>query len=89
MLPGLLAKMDAARDENGEFSAGWVLKNMILIEAVQGHREEVLEVIIDQDAGVYPMVGPGLAYDQMITGDFIPNRHEPDEDESPDGSSMF
>ena len=33
-----------------------------------------LEVIIDRDAGVYPMVGPGLAYDQMITGDFIPTR---------------
>jgi acetolactate synthase-1/2/3 large subunit len=33
-----------------------------------------LEVIIDPDAGVYPMVGPGLSYDQMITGDFIPNR---------------
>ena len=30
-----------------------------------------LEVIIDPDAGVYPMVGPGLGYDAMITGDFI------------------
>ena len=28
-----------------------------------------LEVIIDPDAGVYPMVGPGLSYDKMITGD--------------------
>jgi acetolactate synthase-1/2/3 large subunit len=33
-----------------------------------------LEVIIDADAGVYPMVGPGLGYDAMITGDFIPAR---------------
>ena len=33
-----------------------------------------LEVIIDRDANVYPMVGPGLSYDQMVTGDFIPNR---------------
>jgi acetolactate synthase-1/2/3 large subunit len=33
-----------------------------------------LEVIIDPDAGVYPMVGPGLSYDAMITGDFIPAR---------------
>ena len=47
-----------------------------------------LEVIIDPDAGVYPMVGPGLAYDQMITGDFIPNRVSVTEDEI-DGSSMF
>jgi acetolactate synthase-1/2/3 large subunit len=47
-----------------------------------------LEVIIDPDAGVYPMVGPGLSYDQMVTGDFIPNRRETREDEI-DGSSMF
>ena len=33
-----------------------------------------LEVIIDPDAGVYPMVGPGMAYTEMITGDFIPSR---------------
>ena len=47
-----------------------------------------LEVIIDPDAGVFPMVGPGLAYDQMITGDWIPNRVETREDDI-DGSSMF
>jgi acetolactate synthase I/II/III large subunit len=34
-----------------------------------------LEVMIDQDAGVYPMVGPGASYAQMITGDFIASRH--------------
>ena len=34
-----------------------------------------LEVLIDPDAGVYPMVGPGQGYDAMITGDFIPSRH--------------
>jgi acetolactate synthase-1/2/3 large subunit len=47
-----------------------------------------LEVIIDPDAGVFPMVGPGLAYDQMITGDWIPNRVDTREDDI-DGSSMF
>ena len=47
-----------------------------------------LEVIIDPDAGVYPMVGPGLSYDQMITGDFIPNRSQVTEEDI-DGSSMF
>lgn len=36
-----------------------------------------LEVIIDPDAGVYPMVGPGATYAQMITGDFIASRHPP------------
>ena len=33
-----------------------------------------LEVIIDPDAGVYPMVGPGQSYEQMITGEHIPGR---------------
>ncbi len=47
-----------------------------------------LEVIIDPDAGVYPMVGPGLSYDQMITGDFIPARVKTTEEDI-DGSSMF
>ncbi|MEM9171401.1 MAG: biosynthetic-type acetolactate synthase large subunit [Pseudomonadota bacterium] len=36
-----------------------------------------LEVIIDPDASVYPMVGPGQSYAQMITGEFIASR-EPD-----------
>src|SRR5450755_3656944 len=47
-----------------------------------------LEVIIDRDAGVYPMVGPGLGYDAMITGDFIPSR-EKSEERTVDPSSMF
>jgi acetolactate synthase-1/2/3 large subunit len=33
-----------------------------------------LEVLIDPDAGVYPMVGPGQAYEDMITGDWIASR---------------
>jgi acetolactate synthase-1/2/3 large subunit len=47
-----------------------------------------LEVIIDPDAGVYPMVGPGMSYDQMITGDWIPSREPPPEKEV-DQSEMF
>ena len=35
-----------------------------------------LEVVIDQDAGVYPMVSPGMGYKQMITGDYIKRRVE-------------
>jgi len=30
-----------------------------------------LEVMIDPEACVYPMIGPGMGYDAMITGDFI------------------
>ncbi|MFT4046598.1 MAG: biosynthetic-type acetolactate synthase large subunit [Solimonas sp.] len=33
-----------------------------------------LEVMIDPMASVYPMVGPGQPYEQMITGDWIPSR---------------
>jgi acetolactate synthase-1/2/3 large subunit len=33
-----------------------------------------LEVMIDPMASVYPMVGPGQAYEQMITGDWIAPR---------------
>ncbi|HET9695078.1 MAG TPA: biosynthetic-type acetolactate synthase large subunit [Steroidobacteraceae bacterium] len=48
-----------------------------------------LEVIIDPDAGVYPMVGPGQAYDEMITGDFIESRHAPKPAHEPGASEMF
>jgi len=48
-----------------------------------------LEVIIDPDAGVYPMVGPGQSYDAMITGDFIVARHGIKETEAPGPSQMF
>jgi acetolactate synthase-1/2/3 large subunit len=47
-----------------------------------------LEVMIDQDAGVYPMVGPGQAYEDMITGDHIPSRGKV-EVKTPDASEMF
>ena len=47
-----------------------------------------LEVMIDADAGVYPMVGPGQAYDEMITGEHIASRTEV-EIKPPDASKMF
>jgi acetolactate synthase-1/2/3 large subunit len=33
-----------------------------------------LEVVIDPDACVFPMIGPGAGYKEMITGKFIPGR---------------
>ncbi|WP_217351408.1 biosynthetic-type acetolactate synthase large subunit [Aquisalimonas sp. 2447] len=33
-----------------------------------------LEVMIDNNASVYPMVGPGMGYSQMVTGEWIPAR---------------
>ncbi|WP_408189185.1 biosynthetic-type acetolactate synthase large subunit [Paraburkholderia strydomiana] len=35
-----------------------------------------LEVMIDQNADVFPMVGPGQSYSNMITGPFIPSRSD-------------
>jgi len=47
-----------------------------------------LEVMIDPDAGVYPMVGPGQSYEDMITGEFIPSRTRVDI-KTPGPSEMF
>jgi acetolactate synthase-1/2/3 large subunit len=33
-----------------------------------------LEVMVDQSAHVYPMIGPGMGYKDMITGKYIPPR---------------
>lgn len=47
-----------------------------------------LEVVIDREAGVYPMVGPGMSYREMITGDHIPNRYEQGKSDV-DAAEMF
>ena len=47
-----------------------------------------LEVMIDPDAGVYPMVGPGQSYEGMITGPNIPAR-KASPVEKPGASEMF
>ena len=48
-----------------------------------------LEVIIDPEANVYPMVGPGLSYRDMVTGEFIPNRYTSSISKDPDPSELF
>ncbi|MEK8090372.1 biosynthetic-type acetolactate synthase large subunit [Thermithiobacillus plumbiphilus] len=50
-----------------------------------------LEVMIDPDAGVYPMVGPGMGYRNMITGEHIPCRdmQEDSAGRSAPASDMF
>jgi acetolactate synthase-1/2/3 large subunit len=47
-----------------------------------------LEVLIDPDAGVYPMVGPGQSYEEMITGPHIRSRYATQARE-PGASEMF
>ena len=60
----------------------------IIAEFVAFDGPAFLEVIIDPDAGVYPMVGPGVSYAEMITGDWIPSR-EPQKTIEIDKSEMF
>ena len=47
-----------------------------------------LEVMIDPQADVYPMVGPGQSYASMLTGEYIPSRRKV-VPEAPDPSEMF
>lgn len=60
----------------------------VIKEFIEFSGPAFLEVIIDPDAGVYPMVGPGMSYDKMITGDFIVSRDKPSDD-TPGPSEMF
>jgi acetolactate synthase-1/2/3 large subunit len=53
----------------------------------------LLEVMIDQSAHVYPMIGPGMGYKDMITGPYIKPRtgggRDDGEEGGGDGGSMF
>jgi acetolactate synthase-1/2/3 large subunit len=60
----------------------------VIQEFIQFPGPAFLEVMIDRDAGVYPMVGPGQSYDEMITGDFIPSRYKVSI-KTPGASEMF
>ncbi|KAB7622559.1 biosynthetic-type acetolactate synthase large subunit [Alkalilimnicola sp. S0819] len=62
-----------------------------LKDFVEAKGPAFLEVMIDADAGVYPMVGPGMTYKQMVTGDHIASRDEGAEREKVrlDQSSAF
>jgi acetolactate synthase-1/2/3 large subunit len=60
----------------------------VIAEFVGFQGPAFLEVMIDPDAGVYPMVGPGQTYESMITGEFIPSRTRVDI-KTPGPSEMF
>jgi acetolactate synthase-1/2/3 large subunit len=47
-----------------------------------------LECMTDTTAHVYPMIGPGMGYKDMITGKFIKGRSKPT-GEGPDPTAMF
>ena len=48
-----------------------------------------LEVIIDPMASVYPMVGPGMSYSEMITGPWIASRASEKKAEKQDKADLF
>jgi acetolactate synthase-1/2/3 large subunit len=61
----------------------------VVREFIEYEGPAFLEVIIDPDAGVYPMVGPGQSYDEMITGDFIESRGRKEAPAEPGDTGMF
>jgi acetolactate synthase-1/2/3 large subunit len=61
-----------------------VLRNFIAYEG-----PAFLEVLIDPNACVFPMIGPGLGYKQMDTGPFIKKREAPQERKAPSASDLF
>jgi acetolactate synthase-1/2/3 large subunit len=61
----------------------------VLAEFLSFDGPAFLEVIIDPEAGVYPMVPPGMSYQDIVSGDFIPNRYDDRESAAPDESEMF
>ena len=61
----------------------------VIKEFVEYPGPAFLEVIIDREAGVYPMVGPGMCYEEMITGDYIPMRDVDKAKKEVDSSEMF
>jgi acetolactate synthase-1/2/3 large subunit len=79
----------AAEADGFEFA-----RRVSTIEEMQGALEAfvkfdgpaLLEVMVDQNAHVYPMVGPGMSYKDMITGKNIPSRDSgPKNTETPPG----
>ena len=69
----------AARADGFEFAARVEAKSELedkLKAFVAFDGPAFLEVMIDQNADVFPMVGPGQSYANMITGPFIPSRSE-------------
>ena len=73
--------VNAAKADGFEFAMRVSEKNRvegILQEFVHFDGPAFLEVMIDPDACVFPMIGPGLGYKDMVTGPYVKARtHEP------------
>jgi acetolactate synthase-1/2/3 large subunit len=79
-----------AEADGFEFAARLTDKTLLketLSEFLRFKGPAFLEIMIDPDACVYPMVGPGMGYKEMITGDYIVGRNSTENDS--DGSSKL
>jgi len=83
--------VNAARADGYEFAARVSEKRFvekILQEFVHFNGPAFLEVMIDPDACVFPMIGPGLGYKDIVTGPYITARtNEPAK--PPDKNDLF
>ena len=61
----------------------------VAIKTLHHRGPDASDIWIDRDAGVYPMVGPGMCYEEMITGDHIPSREVSKDKEEVNSSEMF
>ena len=82
----------SAKSDGFEYAERLTDKNQLkatLKEFIETPKPAFLEVVIDPDAMVFPMVGPGMSYGQMITGDHIESRSKDPEVEPIDPKAMF
>jgi acetolactate synthase-1/2/3 large subunit len=73
--------VNAARADGFEFAVRVSEKNRVepvLQEFVHHNGPAFLEVMIDPDACVFPMIGPGMGYKDMVTGPHINPRKQPE-----------
>jgi len=71
--------VNAARADGFEFAVRLSEKNRVegvLQEFVHHNGPAFLEIMIDPDACVFPMIGPGMGYKEMVTGPHINPRPE-------------
>jgi len=61
----------------------------VLKKFVTHNGPALLEVMIDPYAKVFPMVGPGLGYGEMITGEFIVPRETPPKEQRTEETDMM
>ena len=82
----------SAKSDGFEYAVRLIEKSQLkstVKEFIECKKAAFLEVVIDPDAMVFPMVGPGMSYAQMITGDHIESRAEDPEVEPIDPKAMF